>query len=128
MCVPVPFSAQIFNQNARLFFPFSFLRNIGIDHIFLVNVFSLSLLPGIGRSTYCIYETEMIWRRSYNSRCLLVGDAASCAPKEGAAVQHGFEIRGLRQAEGIVVLRVEGFRLFRHRVFSKRIVYDTVSK
>jgi hypothetical protein len=38
-----------------------------------------------------------------------MGDSTSSAPEQLAGIQHGPEIRGLGQAQGIVVLRVEHF-------------------
>lgn len=53
----------------------------------------------------------MIRRRSNNSRRLWMGDPASSAPEQLAGVQHGLEIRGLSQAQSIVILCVEHFGL-----------------
>ena len=66
---------------------------------------------------YRVYETEMKWSRSNNSSPLRMGYSASSAPEQFARVQHGLEIRGLSQAQSIVVLRVEHFRFLAHCVF-----------
>ena len=45
-----------------------------------------------------------------------MGNSASSAPEQFSRVQHGFEIRGLSQAQSVVVLCVEHFRFLAHCV------------
>jgi hypothetical protein len=43
-----------------------------------------------------------------------MGDSASSTPEQLAGVQHGLEIRGLSQAQSIVIFRVEHFDFLLH--------------